>query len=104
MPTAEVNRSRVKKYYNHCEIQIKTGYEKSRGRSRKISFIITKNGENNSKDFVADMSNSSQMIFSFGAFLLIEETDSRIFESGNGGGKPNSSTQDNSSEGFTHAR
>ena len=39
------------------------------------------------------MTDSSQMVFTFGAFLLIENTDSRVIEGGNISGKPNSSSQ-----------
>ena len=39
-----------------------TGYEKSRGWSRNIRFIIAKNGKNDRKDFVTDMSNDSQIL------------------------------------------
>ena len=69
-----------------------TDYEKSSSWSRNIRFIITKDGENNGKDFMTDMSDSSQMVFPFGAFLLIKDTDSGVFESSDGGGKPNSSS------------
>ena len=61
---------------------VKTGYEKSRSRSRNIRFIITKDGENNCKDFMTNMSNGGQMVFPFGAFLLIEKTYVRVIESG----------------------
>ena len=37
---------------------------------------------------MANMSNGGQMVFTFGAFLLIENTDSRVIEGGNVGGKP----------------
>ena len=36
---------------------------------------------------MANMPDSSQMVFSLGAFLLIKKTDSRVFESSNGSGK-----------------
>ena len=42
---------------------------------------------------MADMPNSGQMVFSFRTFLLIKETDRRVFESGNVSGKPNGSTK-----------
>ena len=71
----------------------KTGYKKSRGWSRNIRFVIMKDGENNGKDFMTNMPNGSQMIFTFGTFLFIETTDSRVFESGNRSGKPNCTSQ-----------
>ena len=66
--------------FNHDDIEVKdlkTGYKKSSGRSRNIKFIITKDGEDTGKDFVADMPDSNQMVFPFGAFLLIENRNGR---------------------------
>ena len=65
-----------------------TGYEKSRDSSRNIRFIITKNGENNAKDFVTNMPDGSQMVLTFRTFLLIKKADGRVFKSSNVDGKP----------------
>ena len=42
---------------------------------------------------MTNMPDGGQMVFPFGTFLLVEKTDSRIFKSGNGSSKPNSSSQ-----------
>ena len=42
---------------------------------------------------MTDMSDGSQMVFTFRVFLLIEKTDSRVFESSDGGGKLNGSSK-----------
>ena len=82
----EISRQKI------IENLTETGYEKSSRESRNIRFIITKDGKNNGKHFVTDMPDSSQMVFTFRTFLLIENRNVRIFESGNVSGKPNSSS------------
>ena len=42
---------------------------------------------------MTDVSNGSQMVFTFSTFLLVKEANIRIFESSNGGGKPHSATK-----------